>query len=314
MRCIFLWLLGVFCVLNNGEIHAELIQPSDCLKSYETDDCWISFVVDTSGNKFVVKQVKDPSPDEQFLLVLDAMGCHIAEQISVPMNRVIIIPAAVSCVGKKRADLPATLHTMALGICTEEEGCVYHDIDLHQRFRKKNTPMWEKWGPLPPEAIGLTLNVIQNMAKHSDLPKIVALDTFVGNADRSAPNLFYHIETDRFCGIDMAASFNTDLAKEAYLQIQQMEMTDISLSKLEKDALKEYTYTLEILLKNYSSEIQESLLKKYAEMAGFQEGSSLWNEEVQERIEFHKRRIRSNVEYSKKLVSLLYQVLGREFS
>jgi hypothetical protein len=237
------------------------------------------------------------------------VGCHIAEQISVPMNRVIIIPAAVSSVGKKRTDLPATLHTMALGICTEEEGCAYHAVDLHQRFRKKNSPMWEKWGPLPPEAIGLTLNVIQNMAKHSDLPKIVALDTFVGNADRSAPNLFYDAETDRFYGIDMAASFNTELAKEAYLQIQQMEMAHISLSKREKDALKEYTCTLEILLKNYPPEIQESLLIKYAEMAGFQEGSFLWNEEVQERMDFHRRCIRSNFEYSKKLVSLLSQIL-----
>lgn len=137
MSYIFLYVCVILCNLNNIILCAELPEPFVCVKTYETDDSWISFVIDNSGSKFVIKQIKDPSPDEQFLLVLDAMGCHIAEQISAPLNRVIIIPATKYCVGKKRRDFPATLHTIALGISTEEEGCIYHNIDLHQRFRKK---------------------------------------------------------------------------------------------------------------------------------------------------------------------------------
>lgn len=147
------------------------------------------------------------------------------------------------------------------------------------------------------------------MAKHSDLPKILALDTFLGNSDRSPPNLFYDLETDQFCGIDMAASFSTELAKEAYRQIQQIQTMAICLSRVERDALKEYSNTLETLLKMYPPEKQEMLLMKYAKMAGFVENSFFWDQNLKDRIDFHIRSIKSNFEYSKKLLSLLYQVL-----
>jgi hypothetical protein len=280
-------------------------------KLYETNDCLIYFLTDTSEKKFIIKQIKDTSPNEQFLLVLDAVGCHIAEQTFVPMNRVTIIPAAVAHLGKTRTDYPATIHMMAPGVSTEEE-CIYHSIDIHQRFRKENSSLWQKYGPLTPEATGLTIDVIQNMAKHPDLPKIVALDTFIGNADRSAPNLFYDAETDRFCGIDMAASFNTDLAKEACRQIQLIETMQITLSKMEKEALRQYASTLETLLKNYPPDKQVDLLLEYGKMAGFQEGLPLWNENVKERIEFHKKRIQSNYEFSQKLVPLIYRLVDRK--
>src|SRR5207249_10025139 len=107
---------------------------------------------------------------------------------------------------------PATVHTLVPGQSVESLNL---DVDIHQRMRRENTPMWHKWGPLPPEKAGLTLKVIQNMAKHDDLPSIVAFDTFVGNADRSRPNLFYDSATDHYFGIDMAASFCSELGKVA---------------------------------------------------------------------------------------------------
>lgn len=85
---------------------------------------------------------------------------------------------------------------------------------------------------MPPEKAGLTLTVIQEMPKHSDLSGIVALDTFVDNADRSPPNLFYD-------------SFNSNLAKEAYRQLQTLLDKGIILSLTEKDALAKYIHTLE---------------------------------------------------------------------
>lgn len=88
--------------------------------------------------------------------------------------------------------------------------------------------MWQIWGPLPPEKTGLTLAVIQDMAKHPDLPKIVALDTFVGNADRSCPNLYYDKVADRFCGIDMAASFSSPLAFWACQQLVKLKKSEFT--------------------------------------------------------------------------------------
>jgi len=281
------------------------------LKSYEVDDCFISFFQDPSGNDFVLKQIKEDSGDEQFLLVLDALACHMAETMQIPMNRITIIePNPSSFPQKIKPGFPATLHTKAFGKSTDQQG-PYQNIDIHQRFQRKNSPKEQKWGVLPPEKAGLTLTVIREMAKHSDLSGIVALDTFVGNADRSPPNLFYDSVTDRFCGIDMAASFNSNLAKEACRQLQTLLDKGIILSLTEKDALAKYIHTLEILIQKYPPYQQEDLLLKFSQKAGFIEGSSLFNQDVIERIEHHKKCIKCNYEHSSQLVALAHKLLQR---
>ena len=166
-------------------------------------------------------------------------------------------------------ELPATLHTMAIGVSTDH-ACLYQEIDVQQRFRKKNTPMWKLWGPLCAEKnSGLTLSVIKNMAKHADLPGIIALDTFVGNADRSPPNLFYDEIADRFYGIDMAAGFSSPLASEACRQLQTMDMEQFSCEDLV--ALNHYAQTLELLIRTWPPERQVSELLKLAHEAGIKE-------------------------------------------
>ena len=62
------------------------------LLEMETKDCVVCFLDD----EFLVKQVKNPNPDEQFLLVLEATGYAIAESIDLPINRVKIIPPNTS--------------------------------------------------------------------------------------------------------------------------------------------------------------------------------------------------------------------------
>jgi len=192
----------------------------------------------------------------------------MAETMQIPMNRITIIePNASSFPQKIKLGFPATLHTKAFGKSTDQQG-PYQNIDIHQRFHRKNSPKEQKWGVLPPEEAGLTLTVIQEMAKHSDLSGIVALDTFVGNADRSLPNLFYDSVTDRFCGIDMAASFNSNLAKEACRQLQTLLDKGIILSLTEKDALAKYIHTLEVLIQKYPPYQQEDLLLKLVKKLG----------------------------------------------
>lgn len=304
----FFLYLSLFTFFLNIQASSVQIEPSECISisSFETADCFISFV-ESSGEKFVVKQIKDPSPDEQFLLVLDVLGCHIAEKSNIPMNKVTIISPNSEFPGKKRVEFPATLHTMAIGVSTDQE-CPYQDIDIHQRFRKENTLMWHRWGSLTPERTGLTLTVIKNMARHSNLPMIAALDTFVGNADRSHPNLFYDAIADRFCGIDMAASFSSPLASAACRQIRGLEKEQ--LTHEEQLALESYSSILELLIKNWPPEKQESLLLEYGKIAGFEKGSSLFDQNITERIEFHIRCIRTNYEHSIELVKMIRKMNG----
>jgi hypothetical protein len=141
------------------------------------------------------------------------------------------------------------------------------------------------------------------MAKHPDLPKIVALDTFVGNADRSPSNLYYDEMTDRFCGIDMAASFSSPLALAAYQQLKKMKKSHLTSDEL--SALKDYAATLEFLIKNWPPDKQESILLEYSEMAGFKNGSCLFDQNVAERIEFHKKCIKDNYQNCMNLLKLI---------
>lgn len=198
------------------------------LKSYEVDDCFISFFQDPSGNDFVLKQIKEDSGDEQFLLVLDALACHMAETMQIPMNRITIIePNPSSFPQKIKPGFPATLHTKAFGKSTDQQG-PYQNIDIHQRFQRKNSPKEQKWGVLPPE-----------------------------------------------------------------------------------DALAKYIHTLEALIQKYPPYQQEDLLLKFSQKAGFIEGSSLFNQDVIERIEHHKRCIKCNYEHSSQLVALAHKLLQR---
>lgn len=272
----------------------------------ETEDCYISFI-EYSDKKYVVKQIKDPSPDEQFLLVLDALGCHIAESSAIPMNIVTIIPSMSTFAGKKILEFPATLHTLAIGISTEQEG-PYQYIDVHQRFRKKNSPIWHRWGPLAQEKMGLTISVIQDMAKHPDLPGIVALDTFVGNADRSSPNLYYDKITDSFCGIDMAASFNSPLAFIACRHLENMTKSNFTYDEL--SALTNYVRTLEFLVKNWPPEKQEGMLLRFSEIAGFKNGCWLFDQSVINRMEFHKGCIKDNYKNCVELITVINQIIS----
>ncbi len=259
----------------------------------ESNDCILSFLDDD----LLVKQVKDPNPDEQFLLVLDASGCAIAESIELPINRVKIIPPNSPFPGKKHIFLPATLHTRVPGASIPESDL---EVQIHQRVQKTIN----RW-PLSPEQEGLNPSIIENMAMHDDLPGIVALDTFVGNADRSQPNLFYDPKTNRYFGIDLAASFCSALGKAACEQLKRFEAQKSNFSVKEREGLIKYTNTLEALLKLWPPEAIENLLLENANKAGFEKCGPLWNRDVEERIIFHRKMIQSNHASIVELVRLL---------
>jgi len=267
-------------------------------RELDSEDCVVSFLDDG----FLIKQIKDPNPDEQFLLVLDATACAIAESVCLPINRVRIVPAHTSFIGKKYPDRPATLHTCVPGSSVSESD---EDVRIHQRIPKPNC--LNKW-PLSPEREGLNSTIIENMARHEDLPGIVALDTFVGNADRSQPNLFYDPVTNRYYGIDLAASFCSELGKVACEQIQRFEAQKREFSSSERVALAKYAKTLEQLLSLWTPESIEQLLLENAHRAGFEAGC-LWNQDLEERIDFHKRVIQSNYAAVTELLGRLEKLL-----
>jgi hypothetical protein len=267
------------------------------ISTKETDDCWISFIEDESGLRSIVKQVKDKNPDEQFLLVIDALACTIAQEQKIPMNKVSLIPPGVPFSGKVFPDRLASLHSLAPGQ-SAEEALPWPDFDLHQRAKKRLPPDWKNWEPIPLEEAGLTPSIISNMSQHRSLSKIAALDTFLGNGDRSNPNIFFDPSNQTFCGIDMAAAFNSILAAPTCFQIKRIMSGEIQLSQQEILALKTYRLALNSLVQNYSAETLCKRLEHVAIFAGF-------SKKVQNRIAHHKKNIRENYLKSQELVHLL---------
>lgn len=194
---------------------------------------------------------------------------------------------------------------MAPGIATSEKE-PWSDFDIHQRFRKEGSYQWEKWGTLPLEDTGLTRTVIHNMSLHSQLALIVALDTFTGNADRSHHNIFYNERADSFCGIDMAAAFNTNLAEPACTQIHCLfNKIPFPLNESEIEGLVLYRNTIRSLTRKYSIENLCSQLEVFSRQAGFFPGSDLFTLDVKDRIHYHRNVINQNYRSTLYLLKLL---------
>lgn len=248
-------------------------------------------------NRFIVKQMIPENIEKQFCLIREALASHIAESLNIPVNRVRIIPRDVYFPGKIFIHRVATLHTFAKGKSLLEPG-KYKGLKIKQFLTEE----------LPKKECGLTLQVIHNMSLHPDLPRIVAFDTFIGNADRGSPNIYYNQKTDRFCGIDMEISFYKNLCEIACFQIQRLLKGKVKLTKRELGGIKKYCKTLKKLIEKYPPETVITVLDKLCSQAGF---TPTGNFVLQSCIRWHKRKIQENYASAQKLVVLLDQLVAK---
>ena len=168
------------------------------------------------------------------------------------------------------------------------------------------------------------------MAKHKDLSKIVAFDTFVANTDRRKGNFFYDKESDHYYAIDLEATFSKNLAAYAcefieliieYRKLHKKNPSPINgdtllseivdnrkrkmptVSGKELAALKIYRDVLKKLLKLHTPESLHEKLHEVAMEGGLvlKSGRSA----VVGRLAAYKASIRKNYDSCKKLVALL---------
>ncbi len=265
------------------------------LKTQAEPCSYIAYICDTLGKQYIVKQVKNEKPHEQFLLVLDCLGAYIASSAGIPCNTEKIIPPSVPHVGKKFQHLPATLHSFAPGVALIDYKGLFGDLDIQQEFCPNS--------PVPIERKGLSLKVISNMSRHSQLPILVAFDTFIGNADRRDCNLFYDENTDTFCGIDMGLGYKQNLCKEALNQLQRLFHAGHQFTEKELRALRQYTKMLKILIAHYPPSLLIKKLVEFANQAGFNCNNP--SIVIKHLIVFYENMIKDSYEDAIKLVTLL---------
>lgn len=264
------------------------------------------FLQDGSKQQWIYKQIVESSPDDQMAIVMEVVAADIAEAVDFPINHVKLISGADSFTYRIFNQYPGSLHLKVEGKSVEETS-PWQNFDVHQKFR---TPfMVASRGPLEPEEIGLRRVIIQNMGKHKDLPKIVALDTYLGNIDRSTANIFYDDLADRFYGIDMGSCLMGNLAHCALEKLEQFSKESISFSIEEIRGLKEYRKALVTLISRFPPKEVIALVNLNLERGGFNPSNPiLWNEDAERKLNKWKREIDQNYQDSIVLVEFLKKI------
>ncbi len=234
----------------------ESFQPISSI--YQGEDSEYLFLKDRSNEEWIFKQYKNASAEDQIDLVFEVLASQVAQKLQIPINYVELVKASDSLSFKMQKNEPGSLHKKVLGVQADQQP-PWENFDIQQKFR--SNWMIQKKGPLASEEKGLRKVVLENISKHPALAQIVALDTYLGNMDRSLPNIFYDQESNAFYGIDMGNSFKGNLAQEALTKIKELHYDELLTSDMLL-GLKTYNETLKMLLEEFPAEVISSMLDK----------------------------------------------------
>jgi hypothetical protein len=295
-------------ILTQQQIDKFYILDSNIV--HTGSDASIQKVTDGS-NIYILKQIHNESMNEQFLLINDAIASTIGYDAGIHVNEVFFIPYTNAKHIKIYPDRAATLHSYISGKDLEQELPVYltDDFIIHQRIINVES-IWQKRWPLHEHQQGFTQIILENMSLHEDLPPIVALDTFLGNSDRSLPNIIYNKSNNHFYGIDQAAVFGNNLAAIAHKRLKELLETDFLLTSDSKiiNSLQEYQ---KALLHLREKNIPSAIIQNMQELLPYLGPNSLQNDLIDRRIKHETRIINNSYESILELILLIDQIISR---
>ncbi len=278
---LFLFIFFFIPTLLFSESLVDLHQLRPTSEILEGEETHYLFLCDNHGKEWVFKQNKSREADQALELICEVLASQMAETLQIPINYVELVSTQDIFAHKIVAQDLATLHLKVSGIPTSDN-YPWPCFNVQQKFRTKW--MEKKKGPLLDEEKGLTRAIIENMAKEKSLAQIVALDTYLGNMDRSCPNLFYDEKTNSFFGIDMGNIFRGNLAKEASDSLKRIQSMGVTFSFQELEGLKEYGNILKLLAQSFPPTKIKEMLSKLIFKANFSK-EALSNEGYNERLE-----------------------------
>ena len=219
----------------------------------------IAILIDDNKNKFILKQ---KTRSALFSSVFEKLVTDIAYSVDIPTNLVKIIPCGTPFVGKKDKHMPATLHTFLPGVSVKY-------LPKHLREYAVSLRQVLKEGNVSHKVGGFTRVLVSRMSLHEDLPKIIALDTFVANHDRHRGNYFYDEETDRFFAIDFEVAFRKNLAEKVYQSfIEMIEDKNLIFSAEEIEGFVIYRDMLKRLIDKYNPKLLRFCINELIDNAG----------------------------------------------
>jgi len=307
--CFSIALLGCFFLFSHvvppraGTASSSTPAFKQISEVFHASDADYIFLQESMGSEWIYKQITNLSPEDQIVGILEVVASKVARTANIPINEVRMISGSDPFEHRLFDQYPGTLHLKVPG--KSVENCPpWEGFDIHQKIRSPFTIA--RLGSLAPEEIGLRREIIQNMAKHPDLAKIAALDTFLGNNDRSNPNLFYDKEGDAFYGIDMGNCWMGNLAQSAHERLKECFVQKFSFSPEERLGLDRYRQVLRSLISLFPPAKTFALLEHTLEEAGFVPSNLLlWDEGAERRVRKWKLAIEENYQSCVELADFL---------
>lgn len=300
-------LLFTFMIIHNEQMQGNNIDCFDMLNSdYDINKmtilkhkdnrkCHFTFLMNASNDLFIIKQITKLNPTKQLKAVRESLGAYIAESNNLRANQVRIVPAGFAIPGKD-IQRPATLHTVVPGDSASKLSNAFK-LDIKQPIKENPKQIY---------------HIIHSMSLHSDLPAIVAFDTFIGNRDRKRSNFFYDKTSDTFWMIDMEQSFKNNLCKLACTAIHMfLNNQSFNFTATHINGLIIYRDTLKNLIKNHPPHTLHKKLDEFLFQAGIKPGYSLFNNEVIAEIQQYKDTISKSYTSAQQLVTLLDKLINR---
>lgn len=265
-ECEMVKYIAVSCILWSWIAAAVVLKhglPIDrehviLLESKIDHNSCISFLYDPLTDKtFLIKQKGEGYTKKRRMLevVRELLGCDMADILQLRGQKVWVLPANLLFVGKFYDNEIATLHEVVPGKRVQD--CPeWRHLNIRQR-REGNM------------GLGITRSVVQNMARHPDLPGIVAFDTATGNCSRHRENYFYDEYTKHFYMIDMGGCYKRGQLVGSCRSVESM-LNDHALyfSKDEVCALRAYRAVLQSIQKIYPQELMQEKLQHFIVQSG----------------------------------------------
>ncbi len=248
------FLLVFLCIYSLDNFVQEVLRKNPTvIKNFVSSHSFITILKTEDKKYFIVKQKKNWGSVERSALWMILSSTIALTVKNILSQKVCIVKKDLSFPGKKYHDQIAILMTQVPGVMVR--ACNKHNkLSIKQRKKEERKVI----------LIGVTCEVIKNMSKHSDLARIVALDTFIGYSDRHRGNFFYDKKTDRFWAIDMDSP-RKNLCKITCENFEKiLDNKSISFSKKEINALREFSQTLELLI---DSNHPDKVIKQMMEVA-----------------------------------------------
>lgn len=217
------------------------------IKMFKTKHSFIS-IIRRKNKTYIVKQKRNPKTIH-WSIIQSAIADHIASSIgTISSQHVFIIPEETQFPGKIHQNEAAALLTIVPGMSVQRWQMNIGALE-RQEIRELMRKFSIKQHPK------LNLSIIRCMAKHKDLPLIVALHTLLGFYDGHKRNIFYDPSSDNFSIIDMDCSYKINLTRKAYLFLEKL-LKQEQKPKI-KNTLSQFANALEcIMQKNPISEIR----------------------------------------------------------